>query len=158
MPLFDKLGGLLKAAGDEFPQGITTGCGMPHRTRQDDREPVLTLEGGTRGPSALEARFLGHLRALGLPEPEREYRFAPPRRWRFDFAWPHCKLAVELEGGVWTHGRHSRGEQVAKDCEKYNTATLMGWKVLRFTTNQVREGEAIRVVEQALVQAQSGEE
>jgi hypothetical protein len=40
------------------------------------------------------------LRAAGLPEPIREYRFAPSRRWRFDFAWPAAMLAVEVEGGA----------------------------------------------------------
>jgi hypothetical protein len=42
------------------------------------------------------------LRAVGLPVPIREHRFAPPRRWRFDYAWPAHRLALEIEGGTWT--------------------------------------------------------
>jgi hypothetical protein len=68
-----------------------------------------------------------HIRALGLPEPECEYRFARPRQWRFDFAWPALLLAVEVEGGSWNGGRHTSGAGFAADCEKYNEATLRGW-------------------------------
>ena len=63
----------------------------------------------------------------------REYQFAPPRKWRFDFAWEADKVAVELEGGAWSGGRHTRGAGFEDDCEKYNEATRLGWRVLRFT-------------------------
>lgn len=91
-----------------------------------------------------------HIRAEKLPEPVREYRFAPDRKWRFDFAWPDEKLAVEVEGGVWSGGRHTRGAGFLKDAEKYNRAALMGWRVLRFDTAQVRDGTAIAAVREAL--------
>lgn len=68
-----------------------------------------------------------------LPEPVREYRFHPTRRWRFDFAWPDAKVAVECEGGIWSRGRHVRGRGFESDCEKYNAATLLGWRVFRCT-------------------------
>jgi very-short-patch-repair endonuclease len=58
----------------------------------------------------------------------REYQFHPQRRWRFDFAWPSQKVALEVEG--W--GRHQTFEGYKADCEKYNAALQMGWKVLRF--------------------------
>lgn len=87
---------------------------------------------------------------VGLPKPEREYRFAPPRRWRFDWAFVPQKLAIEQEGGVWSGGRHTRGAGYVKDLEKYNTATLHGWRVLRFTPQQVNDGTALTAIEQAL--------
>ena len=68
----------------------------------------------------------------GLPKPQVEYRFHPTRRWRFDYAWPDLKLAVEYEGGTWSGGRHTRALGYAKDCEKYNEAALLGWKVFRY--------------------------
>ncbi len=75
-------------------------------------------------------------------EPVREHRFAPPRRWRFDFAWLERKVAVEIEGGNWVGGRHTRGAAFEKDAEKYNTAVLLGWLVLRFTPSMVKRDPA----------------
>jgi very-short-patch-repair endonuclease len=66
----------------------------------------------------------------------QEHRFSE-RKWRFDFAWPAKALAVELEGGSWVRGRHNRPQGFENDCEKYNAAALLGWRVLRFTTGMV---------------------
>lgn len=85
----------------------------------------------------------------------REHRFHAERMWRFDFAWPVRKLAVEIEGGVWTGGRHTRGKGYVADLEKYNTAALHGWRVLRFTTDQVKDGHALSVVRASMREAKS---
>ena len=103
--------------------------------------------------SPLEALFDLHLRAHGLPAPEREFRFHETRRWRFDFAWPIFRLAVELEGGIWNGGRHTRPAGYAADCEKYNAAAMVGWMVLRFTGPMIRGGRAVQVTEVALIKA-----
>ena len=100
--------------------------------------------------SALEEELLFHIRAVGLPEPEREYKFSPQRRWRFDFAWPDRMVAAEAEGGHWSGGRHVRGAGFEKDCEKYNAAAAIGWRVYRFTAAMIRSGQAIAVLEEAL--------
>ena len=92
--------------------------------------------------SKLEHQMAIQIRAEDLPAPEREYQWAPDRKWRFDFAWPGDRLALEVEGGTWNQGRHTRGAGFARDCEKYNTATLAGWRVLRVTGDHVREGQA----------------
>lgn len=94
--------------------------------------------------------LLIQVRAAGLPEPEREVRFAPPRRWRFDLAWRDHLLAVEVDGAVYAGGRHTRGKGYERDAEKLNTAVLMGWRVLRFSTGMVASGEALATLEQAL--------
>ena len=72
-------------------------------------------------------------------EHEDEYPFAKAlkRRWRSDIAIPAEWLLVEVEGGTWSGGRHTRGKGYENDCEKYNTAVLLGWRVLRFTSGQV---------------------
>jgi len=100
--------------------------------------------------SELEDTLAFYIRAAGLPEPEREYRFHPVRRWRFDFAYPDKMMAIECEGGTWSGGRHSRGQGFEDDCIKYNTAAIMGWVVLRFTGKLINNWYAISVIEEAL--------
>ena len=90
------------------------------------------------------------IRWLKLPAPVREHRFAPPRRWRFDIAWPDLLIAVEVEGGVFVGGRHTRGAAFEADCEKYDEATVAGWRVIRVTPRMIREGKAIFYIEQLL--------
>lgn len=63
---------------------------------------------------------------------QTEYKFNNNRKWRFDFALPEKKLAVEIDGGIWTNGRHVRGSGFLKDMEKLNSAVELGWKVLRY--------------------------
>lgn len=94
--------------------------------------------------------LLFQIKALGLPEPNLEFRFHKTRRWRFDAAYPSHKLAIEVSGAVWTQGRHTRGEGYSKDCVKYNEAAIQGWRVLHFTTAMVESGEAMGVIERAL--------
>jgi len=69
-----------------------------------------------------------------------EYRFHGKRRWRFDYAIlgsriTSSKIAIEIEGGIWSGGRHTRGKGFIGDIEKYNTATAMGWKIIRIQPN-----------------------
>jgi hypothetical protein len=90
------------------------------------------------------------IRTAGLPAPIREHRFAPPRRWRFDFAWPGHRVALEVEGGVWTGGRHVRGRGYERDCEKYSEAALRGWRVLRVTPAMLSDGRALAMLRRAL--------
>ena len=79
-----------------------------------------------------------------------EFRFHRSRRWRFDWAWPAERLALEIEGGAWTRGRHTRGKGFIEDMAKYNAAALAGWRVLRVTPQQFSSGEAGRLVRLAL--------
>ena len=67
----------------------------------------------------------------GLPEPVAEFQFHAERKWRFDYAWPDWKVALEVEGGVWTGGAHGRGTGITRDIEKYNHAQCNGWIVIR---------------------------
>lgn len=90
--------------------------------------------------SHLEAAFALIIRAAGLPEPVREYRFT---KYRFDFAWPDQCVAVEIEGGIWTGGGHVRGKGYESNCIKYNLATLKGWRLLRFTSGMLGDPDAV---------------
>lgn len=68
---------------------------------------------------------------------EREFRFHKTRKWRFDFAWPDLKIAVEIDGGQFKKfgGRHARDS----DREKLNEAVLLGWSVLRFSGEMIKK-------------------
>ena len=79
-----------------------------------------------------------------------EHRFHNGRKWRFDYAIPMKKLAIEIEGAVWTQGRHTRGSGFVKDCEKYNNAAILGWRLLRFSTQDVLRGKAGEMLRRVL--------
>lgn len=126
-----------------------------------------------------EAPFALQLLAAKMPTPEREYRFAavevgwildgeykpgagkkkPALRerldkaglkdWRFDFAWPALRLAVEVEGAP-GRGRHTTAKGFIEDIHKYNAAALLGWTVLRCTGDMVRNGQALAMLEKYL--------
>lgn len=89
------------------------------------------------------------MRAAGLA-PVSEFRFHPTRMWRSDYAFPDAKLLIEFEGGIWTGGAHVRGKHFESDCEKYNAAALLGYRVLRFSIDMVKSGRALQAIEQAL--------
>ncbi|MFL6141715.1 MAG: endonuclease domain-containing protein [Labedaea sp.] len=101
--------------------------------------------------SKLESLFWAQLMRAGLPMPEPEFKFHSDRRWRVDFAWPGHRLAVEIEGGIWTGGRHTRGSGFRADMEKYNALSALGWRLLRFDGDGVRSGAAARYVEAVLL-------
>lgn len=81
----------------------------------------------------------------------KEYKFHPTRRWRFDYAIPEHKIALEVEGGVWTGGRHTSPKGFLGDIEKYNTATLMGWRVFRTTPDELYKLSTINLIKAAIL-------
>lgn len=85
-------------------------------------------------------------------QPAREYEFSRTRKWRFDFAWPESLVAVEIDGGAFSRGRHTRGGGFEKDCEKLNAAALDGWRVFRFTPQMLKRDarECIDMVAKAV--------
>lgn len=108
--------------------------------------------------SGLEDKFIALCQSLALPIPEREARFGAMlaggegkgvrerlrrlglKDWRFDFLWRSSRVAVEIEGGTWSGGRHVTGAGYADDCRKYNAAALAGFMVLRFTAEMLKGG------------------
>lgn len=103
-----------------------------------------------RAGSRAEAEMALLIRALQLPAVEREFKFHETRRWRFDFAWPANKVAVEVDGVLWGSavGRHQRKEGFENDCEKLNAAVLAGWRVFRFTPTQIKAGIPIAILDE----------
>lgn len=80
----------------------------------------------------------------------KEYRFHPVRKWRFDYAIPSALVALEVEGGVWTGGRHVNPKGFLGDMEKYNTATLMGWAVYRTTPDELLSQKTLKIIKTAI--------
>jgi hypothetical protein len=106
---------------------------------------------GAARRGAVKLALADQIRMAGLPEPEPEYRFAPPRRWRFDWAWPApYMVAAEREGGTWKGGRHTRGSGFRKDVDKYNAAAILGWLLIRFTADMEPDGKALDAITRAL--------
>jgi hypothetical protein len=83
--------------------------------------------------------LIDYLTELGY-DVKTEHKFHPTRRWRFDIAIPSLKLAIEYEG-VYGGGksRHTSTTGYTGDCDKYNEAQILGWKVIRFTAKNVKE-------------------
>jgi very-short-patch-repair endonuclease len=102
--------------------------------------------------SELEEALAFQIRAVGLKPPHREYRFAPGRQYRADFAWPNEKLLVECEGGLFSKGKgwHLSIGGYLDDIEKYNLACLLGFRVLRYAANKIKSGVALSEIECAL--------
>lgn len=94
--------------------------------------------------------FCRQCQLAGLPIPDMEVRFHPERRWRFDYCWAHLRLAMEVEGGAFVGGRHTRGAGFVKDLEKYTEAAILGYRIIRVTPKQVKNGEALTLVQRAL--------
>lgn len=108
--------------------------------------------------SKAEEELAFQMRAYKL-EPEREHKFHPSRKWRFDFAFPEQKLAVEVEGitfygknkdGSMKLGRHQSGKGIEADLEKYSEAMRLGWSIYRCSQKMVRTGYAIDVIRELL--------
>jgi very-short-patch-repair endonuclease len=84
-------------------------------------------------------------------ECQAEYRFDPSRKWRLDLAWASVRVAVEIDGGIFVQGRHTRGDGWLKDAEKRNHAQLCGWIVLVYTPAQIALPDTVADVIRAIV-------
>lgn len=94
--------------------------------------------------------FIAYIRHELKIELVKEFRFHPTRRWRFDYAFPELKIAVEVEGGVWRQGRHTRGSGFVKDMEKYNTAAVLGWTLIRVTPQNLIKRSTAELIRQLI--------
>lgn len=116
------------------------------RSRKKTNLKLSTRVKTHQGESIGESLLANQLRVLKISF-EQEYKFHPKRKWRADFHIMGKKILVEVEGGVWSGGRHTRGKGYIGDMEKYNAAVVMGYQVLRFSTEQVKSGLAVQQIE-----------
>lgn len=106
--------------------------------------------------------FIAACKAHGLPRPRPEYQFAMDigRKWAFDWAWPRGEngyiepmfggTALEIQGGIWTKGRHTRGAALLKEWEKLNEAAIRNWRILYCQPEDVESGAVFEVLKRAL--------
>jgi very-short-patch-repair endonuclease len=103
---------------------------------------------------AFEQLFAQQLTAARVAPAIPQYKFALAlgRKWTADFAWPDLKLLLEVDGGVWRRGggAHSHPSNILRDMEKQNDAALLGWRVLRFTTGEIKSGHALLFLERVM--------
>lgn len=90
--------------------------------------------------------FMNLCASSHIPKPTPEFKFHDTRKWRMDFAWPNYKLALEIEGGVHTGGRHTRGAGFEKDIEKYNEMSRLGWRIIRITPENLYKVSTIQLI------------
>jgi very-short-patch-repair endonuclease len=110
----------------KLPPKIDTAASLLASMRErETKKKTQALADANAKASHLEIKFL-----------VREHRFHPERKWRFDFAHPASRTAIEIEGGIW-NGRHTRGDGFQKDAEKYFEAHIRGWRVVRLTPNLI---------------------
>lgn len=109
-------------------------------------EPVARRSPLPRYPNKGEDSFAQQCRLCGLPAFERQYPFAKPHReYRADFAWPAYQLIVEINGGTWRKGggAHSHPVSIVHDMERTQVAVWLGWYILPFTPDEVKNGHAV---------------
>nr|WP_218954775.1 endonuclease domain-containing protein [Acinetobacter sp. YH12025] len=116
--------------------------GAPKSKRSSKRPKVKSQ----KVPNEFEAKLALELKALKL-DFEQEFKFHQSRKWRADFHLKGRMILIEVEGGIWSGGRHTRGKGYIGDMQKYNAATMLGYQVIRFSTEQVKSGLAIQQIE-----------
>ena len=123
--------------------GAPPAGGAPNQRAKADAAASARLAGSSADAASSPPIYplVGMCRAAGLPEPVPEYQFHPRRKWRLDFAWPIHRIGIAVEGGIWSSGRHTRGSGYLADMAKYNAATMLGWRLLRYAPDQL--GQAL---------------
>jgi very-short-patch-repair endonuclease len=88
----------------------------------------------------------------GIPKATRQFQFVPNRKVTADFAWPEFRVIVEVQGGIWRRGggAHSHPNNILRDIEKQQLAMLHGWWIFPVTTDEVQNGQALKLIELAL--------
>lgn len=97
----------------------------------------------------------------GVPRPVVEFLFHPTRNWRFDFAWPRIQFEgrfgresggvyLEVQGGIFVQGRHTRGAALLKEWEKLNEATILGWRPLFCQPKELLTVKLTQTIKRAL--------
>lgn len=93
---------------------------------------------------------IAYFRSQGLPEPEFEFKFCEMRKFRFDIAFPSQKVAIEVQGGLWIKGAHSRPVGIKRDMSKRNLATILGWKIIEVQPKELLMLQTVELLKKCL--------
>lgn len=120
-------------------------------TEHISRDELRRIAKPVKAKTDYKGIFLYQLGIAQIPAPLTEFVFASPRKWRFDFCWPHLCVAVEFQGGIF-HGKrgHSSVTGLMRDYEKFTEASLRGWTLILITPQTIQNGKALEWVERAL--------
>lgn len=92
-------------------------------------------------------QFEARWRVLGGPVLEPEHRFDSDRGWRADFLHRPTMTLIELEGGAYSQGRHTRSKGFIEDIFKYNRATMLGYRLLRIGTGMANDAYLQQIID-----------
>jgi very-short-patch-repair endonuclease len=132
----------------ELPPNVRAAARAQMQPRR--KKSAAEREVERRKARAVRDRFFAELRRAGIAVPAEEVRFHDARRYRFDFAWPAERLALEVDGGIWTWGAHGRGAGIERDQDKTNLAAALGWRVMRTTPRKLCKPVTIALIRLAL--------
>lgn len=120
----------------------------------EDPEGPEPLQAKKRAPKRPKAKSVFQLACpqMGLPEPVPEYRFHPTRKWRIDYYFEKNgkRVGLEVEGGIWTGGRHTRAAGFKGDMEKYNAAAAEGIMIIRVTPADLMKSKTFELIKKLL--------
>lgn len=111
------------------------------KSRRKSKRPSRGVKVESEGEATLSLQLKASKIAF-----EREFQFHASRKWRSDFHLVEKMILIEVEGGIWSGGRHTRAKGYLGDMEKYNAATALGYQIYRFSTEQVKSGFAIKQI------------
>lgn len=105
--------------------------------------------------SRLESRFLMLWLELAPSSLTllREFPAIEGRRFRFDFYCVEASVLIEIQGGAFTGGRHTRGVGMSSDCEKSRLAQMQGYKCFAYTGQQITKANLTALVAYCITEA-----
>ncbi len=113
-------------------------------------KPIKRRRNAPKSPRNAKDAFTLLLRQRIGVECVKEYRFHSTRKWRFDYAFPSIRVAIEIDGGIWINGRHTRPSGFLGDMEKFNAAATLGWVVLKFTPQEQYSHKTLELITQTI--------
>lgn len=119
------------------------------------QKAINAATGKPKGSEAEDALAWQIKHCSDLPQPTRHVQLVAGRKFEVDFVWDKQSICVEVDGGVWMQGHygqgggaHSRPANILRDMEKSNLVQRLGYRLFRFTPEQVKNGQALEFIKE----------